>query len=244
MESGKRGHLRRQTGPAARSVRPCRSGNYILEKLHPVPLRERQKDRSLALDGIEQLRSLVHKIRVDVSDVLVANRVVKFRRSSASQCLTSWRHDQKDLRVFSVSDAGGIGGPPTENGENVQNAQLIMVADDEIRQRVQAKASPLMCVPLDVSVPRIRWIPHPLMPADSMMKMHPSAGNDALRHLLRTGKLVWDEETIRQSAGLGRSRGDSPFRRDSEWVVGTRLSLQKGGAGFSDAPGCAQAVLC
>ena len=52
---------------------------------------------------------------------------------------------------------------------------------------------------------RIRWIPHPLMPLDSMTKMDPSAGNDALRHLLRTGKLLWDEETIRQSAGLGRS---------------------------------------
>ena len=33
----------------------------------------------------------------------------------------------------------------------------------------------------------IRWIPHPLMPADSMTKAGPSAGNDALRHLLRTG---------------------------------------------------------
>ena len=43
----------------------------------------------------------------------------------------------------------------------------------------------------------IRWIPHPLMPADSMTKADPSAGNDALRHSLRTGKLVWDEETIR-----------------------------------------------
>ena len=45
----------------------------------------------------------------------------------------------------------------------------------------------------------IRWIPHPLMPADSMTKADPSAGHDALRHLLRTGKLDWDEETIRQS---------------------------------------------
>ena len=51
----------------------------------------------------------------------------------------------------------------------------------------------------------IRWIPHPLMLADSMTKADRSAGNDALRHLLRTGKLVWDEETIRQSARLGRS---------------------------------------
>ena len=52
-----------------------------------------------------------------------------------------------------------------------------------------------------------RWIPHPLMPADSMTKADPSAGNDALRHLLRTGKLV--EETIRQSAGPGRSKAGS-----------------------------------
>ena len=60
-----------------------------------------------------------------VSDVLIANRVVKFLRSSASQCLTIWRHDPRNLRVISVSDAGGIGGPPTESGENVQNAHLI-----------------------------------------------------------------------------------------------------------------------
>ena len=78
-----------------------------------------------------------------MSDVLIANRVVKFLRSSASQCLTIWRHDPRNLRVISVSDAGGIGGP-TENGENVQNANLIMVADDEVRQGVHSKASTLM----------------------------------------------------------------------------------------------------
>ena len=79
-----------------------------------------------------------------MSDVLIANRVVKFLRSSASQCLTIWRHDPKNLRVISVSDAGGIGGPPTENGENVQNAHLIMIADDGVRQGVRSKASTLM----------------------------------------------------------------------------------------------------
>ena len=79
-----------------------------------------------------------------MSDVLIANRVVKFLRSSASQCLTIWRYDPKNLRVISVSDAGGIGGPPTENGENVQNAHLIMVADDGVRQGVHCKASTLV----------------------------------------------------------------------------------------------------
>ena len=39
-----------------------------------------------------------------------------------------------------------------------------------------------------------------------MTKVDPSTGNDALRHLLRIGKLVWDEETMRRSAGLGRSK--------------------------------------
>ena len=39
---------------------------------------------------------------------------------------------------------GGIGGPPTENGENVQNAHLIMIADDGIRQGIHSKASTLM----------------------------------------------------------------------------------------------------
>ena len=46
--------------------------------------------------------------------------------------------------MISVSDAGGIGGPPTENGENVQNAHLIMVVDDGVRQGVHSKASTLM----------------------------------------------------------------------------------------------------
>ena len=65
----------------------------------------------------------------------------------------------------------------------------------------------------------IRWIPHPHMPADSMTKADPSAGNDALRHLHRTGKLVWDEETIRQSARLGRTKAVS--RRQFEANEGT-----------------------
>ena len=65
-----------------------------------------------------------------MSDVLIANRVVKFLRSLASQCL--------GLRVIAAP-------PPTEkNSENVQNAQLIMIANDEIRQGVQTKASVLM----------------------------------------------------------------------------------------------------
>ena len=46
--------------------------------------------------------------------------------------------------MISVSDAGGIGRPPTENGENVQNAYLIMIADDGVRQGVHSKASTLM----------------------------------------------------------------------------------------------------
>ena len=46
--------------------------------------------------------------------------------------------------MISVSDAGGIGGPLTENGENVQNAHLIMVADDGVRQGVHSKASTLV----------------------------------------------------------------------------------------------------
>ena len=204
--------------------------------------------------------------------------------------------------MISVGDAGGIGRPPSENSENVQNAHLIMIADCEIQQGVRAKASPLMwrstrckramssaladaewaqimikdvldqevttrdstkatlpfrvvlrsdCtlskrLPHDHSIDancvfdalvkecagsrqdrrtavgfavvretlkargsRIRWTPHPLIPANAMTKVDPSAGNDALRHLLHTGKLVWDEETIRQSASLGRSKAVS-----------------------------------
>ena len=56
---------------------------------------------------------------------------------------------------------------------------------------------------------RIRWIPHLLLPADAMTKVDQSAANDALRHLLRTGMWVWEEERIRQGAGLGRSKAVS-----------------------------------
>ena len=88
---------------------------HILEKLHPVLLHEKQqKDRKLSLDEFKQLRSLVYKISwvakesrpeasgsasilaqhvkaPTVSDMLIANRLVKFLRSSASECLTTHR---------------------------------------------------------------------------------------------------------------------------------------------------------
>ena len=89
-------------------------------------VRNSKKDRKLSLDEFNQLRSLVYKIswvakesRLEasgsastlaqhlkaptVSDVLIANRVVKFLRASASQCLTIWRHDPRNLRVISVT---------------------------------------------------------------------------------------------------------------------------------------------
>ena len=139
-----------------------------MDKQQPVLwTRSDRKTRDSTLTNFEQIRSLVYNIsRVakesrleasgsvsilaqhlkspNVSDVLIANRVENFFRSSASQCLTNWRHDRKDLRVISVGDAGGIGKPPSENSENVQNAHLIMIADCEIQQGVRAKASPLM----------------------------------------------------------------------------------------------------
>ena len=46
-----------------------------------------------------------------------------------------------------------------------------------------------------------------------MTKADPSAGNDALRHLLRTGKLVWDEETIRRSARLEGPKQSTVVKR-------------------------------
>ena len=72
----------------------------------------------------------------------------------------------------------------------------------------------------------IRWIPHPRTPADSMTKADPSAGNDALRHLLRTGKLVLDEETIRQSAHLGRTKAVSRRQLENWWNAAWNLRLK------------------
>ena len=138
-----------------------------MEKLQPVPLREkRQKDTRLFTNLNNSARLCTRSVGVakesrpegfgiciNFSTALgITHRVRrphrqssgKFLRSSASQCLTIWRHDRKGLGVISVSDAGGIGRPPTENGENVQNAHLIMTADCEIQLGVQAKASPLM----------------------------------------------------------------------------------------------------
>ena len=147
---------KRETSNAGRRIRQrdqyvlVDQEKYILEQLHSVLLRwKQQKDRKLSLDEFNQLRSLVYKIswvakesRPEASgsasilaqhlkaptesDVLIANRVVKFLRSSASQCLTIWRHDPRNLRVISVSDAGGIGGPPTEKNDNVPKASTLM----------------------------------------------------------------------------------------------------------------------
>ena len=48
----------------------------------------------------------------------------------------------------------------------------------------------------------------------------PLTGNDGSRHLLRTANLVWDEETIRRSAGLGRSKAVSRWQlEDNEETV-------------------------
>ena len=224
------------------------------EKTHSRRVRTTPLARVKDQLGCQGESSRGFRICVDLGTTLESSHRIRrpHRQSSGEVSSLICGHDQKDLRVISVSDAGGIGGPPTENGENVQNAHLIMVADDEMRQGVQAKASPLMrrsarckravnstlagetlamssavadaewaqvmiqdVLRGDKSQPSLSGVPvqrlhsfqatSALMPADSTTKVDPSAGNDALRQLLRTGKLVWDGETIRLSAGLGRS---------------------------------------
>ena len=86
---------------------------------------------------------------------------------------------------------------------------LIKECAGSLQDRRTAVGLAIVRETLNAQDSHIRWIPHPLMPADSMTKVDPSTGNDALRHLLRTGQLVWDEETIRRSAGLGRSKAVS-----------------------------------
>ena len=59
----------------------------------------------------------------------------------------------------------------------------------------------------------IRWVPHPLMPADGLTKEDVSRGSDALSYLLRRGlfslKLESEsQEEVRRRA-VGRSRGAS-----------------------------------
>ena len=52
-----------------------------------------------------------------MSDVFIANRVVKFFRASASQCPTVWCHDQKELRVISVAESEGSHGERSKGTE-------------------------------------------------------------------------------------------------------------------------------
>ena len=61
----------------------------------------------------------------------------------------------------------------------------------------------------------VRWIPHPLMPADIMNKVDLAKGNDALDHLLRTGliKLVAENEEMvergKRQRTVGRTKAAS-----------------------------------
>ena len=55
----------------------------------------------------------------------------------------------------------------------------------------------------------IRWIPHPLMPADMMTHADPGRSNAALTRLARARMLCWDDRTIAACTKAGRSKSVS-----------------------------------
>jgi len=52
----------------------------------------------------------------------------------------------------------------------------------------------------------IRWIPHPLMPVDSLTKADWGKGNAALEHLLRYGRFCLSSEDLELGGRVGRSK--------------------------------------
>jgi hypothetical protein len=83
-----------------------------------------------------------------------------------------------------------------------------------IRSRLQETGSP------------VRWIPHPLNPADMLTKADLAKANDALSYLLRTGRLCLstEEAELRRRAGRTKAASRAELRRvnDGEYVVWRR----------------------
>ena len=58
----------------------------------------------------------------------------------------------------------------------------------------------------------VRWVPHPMNPADIMVKPDVSRGNHALSHLIKTGRIQLLEGTSQEwnhARDLGRSKSSS-----------------------------------
>jgi hypothetical protein len=258
-----------------------------------------------------------------VKDVLVANKMVKMLRSTASQAITIWRHDPDELHLISISDSGGIGANfEGEELNSVQNAHLVLIGDRGVKagalirtsllswrsgkcrrvvssslggetlsassalaeaEWIQAMLADVLRNDLVTSQPwkaehpfvmvlsseselgsrighdhvidaksafdalikdsagsrherrtavelaiirqtmktrgsRIRWVPHPLMPADPMTKVDGAKGNAALSHLLKSGTLKLDSETSemtrrQEHPGIKTSRSKAASKR-------------------------------
>eukprot|EP00959_Pyramimonas_sp_CCMP1952_P065666 1370995-Pyramimonas_sp.AAC.1 len=71
-----------------------------------------------------------------MEDALMANKVVKFVRASASQHITIWNLDPMCLSFVTASDAGG---PGSARRGGAQSGWLVFAADGAIRQNRRAK---------------------------------------------------------------------------------------------------------
>jgi hypothetical protein len=319
---------------------------YVLEQIHPVKLgKGLAPTDALSSQEYKDFRSLIYKLswvgkesrpedagaaallaqalpRATRKDAMIANKMVKYLRSTASQCITIWAHHHKNFQFVSMSDSGGVG-----SDEPVQNSLLILAADRGVESGRATRASvlawrstkckrvvnsslageaiatsaalagaewlqvmyrdicwndvevsdwskallPLVAIrredcelhkweksqqavdaksvydalqthspgsrqdrrsALELSMIRsrlretgstVRWIPHPLNPADMLTKADAAKANDALSSLLRTGRLCLstEEAELRRKAGSSKAASRVQLRRvnDGEYLV-------------------------
>eukprot|EP00974_Lingulodinium_polyedra_P004807 450774-Lingulodinium_polyedra.AAC.1 len=143
-----------------------RGGGLRRQEDSSVPLargRLSQPDQELTHMEEAALRSLIYKIAwvgkearpeaagaasllasrlkdAKIEDVAVANRMVKFLRSTASQSITLWRHDLDTVVAMVAADCGGVG---SASGGGAQGAWVLGIADSGLAEDREARVSVL-----------------------------------------------------------------------------------------------------
>jgi hypothetical protein len=165
---------------------------------------------SAALAEAEWLQVMYRDIcwnEIDVTDWSRALLpLVAVRREDCE--LHTWEKSQQAVDAKSVYDALQTHSP----GSRQDRRSALEVS--MIRSRLQETGS------------TVRWIPHPLNPADMLTKADPAKANDALSFLLRTGMLCLstEEAELRRKAGRSKAASRAQLRRvnDGEYLVWRR----------------------
>ncbi|CAK0887597.1 unnamed protein product, partial [Prorocentrum cordatum] len=221
---------------------------YILEQVRPMRLdQERVKCPEELLDAgeLRDYRGLVAKIlwaarqsrpdvsgsasmlsaecpQVKIASALMANKVARHLRCTASSCLTIWPLDLSAVTMVTRSDAGGPGGPEwwnsgtscpfavalvdecaiAEASEGVAVVDAKSLFDTLSKNCGGAKADRRNAI--EMAIVRdsmtaegtvVRWVPHCKMPADALTKVDPGRGNFALTDLMHKGMLALTDES-------------------------------------------------